>query len=307
MGIETAIIGSAILGAGASAYAASKSSKAAQQASDAATAEQRRQFDMTRQDQMPWLQAGNAALNARMGLLGIGGGGGVNALSLPAASGATNWASYGQTNPDVAAAWNNPLVQKQFNNDPNAYYQWHYGTFGQNEGRQRPAATGMPAGAGAQSGSGSSDPYDAFLNSGYARSMLETTNADFDQMVGAFGAAGNALSGSAIGALNDRNRRNTAQAFNMYDNALGGISNTGQVTASALGNAGMNMANNVGNIAMNAAQQKGSSYQGAANALNSGLQNATNAYAYGLGNGWFGSGGGGGASTGGNNVHFGGQ
>lgn len=42
--------------------AAEDAANAAQGAADASTAEQRRQYDLTRQDQMPWLQAGQQAL-----------------------------------------------------------------------------------------------------------------------------------------------------------------------------------------------------------------------------------------------------
>lgn len=59
-----------------------KQAKAAQQAGqlqyDAAMAgvgEQRRQFDLSREDQMPWLQAGEGALGGIMDLLGLNGAG----------------------------------------------------------------------------------------------------------------------------------------------------------------------------------------------------------------------------------------
>jgi hypothetical protein len=65
-----AAVTGAVLGAGAAIYGASKSSKAAKQsanaqvqAADTATAEQRRQFDLSRNDQMPWLQTGTWALD----------------------------------------------------------------------------------------------------------------------------------------------------------------------------------------------------------------------------------------------------
>lgn len=56
IGIGT--VGSAVIGSNA----ASKSAKASQKATDQTVAEQRRQFDLTRSDQMPWLEAGKGAL-----------------------------------------------------------------------------------------------------------------------------------------------------------------------------------------------------------------------------------------------------
>lgn len=310
--LPAAIIGSSILGAGASINAGNKAAKATQQATDAATAEQRRQFDLARQDQMPWLQAGRGALDMRsqlLGLGGVGGAGGGNAFAQPA----DQWNQYLQANPDVmqaaTAALQTPHMRNMGITTPQQFAEYHYNTHGAAEGRQ----LGQPMGGGAAGGSpgvvgvgggaymqggdgqqmatagpgGANDPYNAFLNSGYARSMLETNQADMDKMVGSLGAAGKSMSGTSIKALNDINRRNTANAFNMYDSALAGMSNTGQVTASAIGNAGMNMANNVGNMQMNAAAQRGSAYGNTANAINSGLQNATNVFAYGKGQGWF--------------------
>lgn len=58
-------------GAKTQASAAKKGAQAAQQGTDAAIAEQRRQYDQTRTDQMPWLQAGTGALG-QLGALNSG-------------------------------------------------------------------------------------------------------------------------------------------------------------------------------------------------------------------------------------------
>jgi hypothetical protein len=59
MGIETAIIGSAILGAASSRSAAKTQAGAAQQAADIS----QQQYEQTRQDLAPWRAAGEQALN----------------------------------------------------------------------------------------------------------------------------------------------------------------------------------------------------------------------------------------------------
>lgn len=51
-----------VVAAGLSAYGANRAAKAQQGAANTATGEQRRQFDLSRQDQMPWLEAGQNAL-----------------------------------------------------------------------------------------------------------------------------------------------------------------------------------------------------------------------------------------------------
>lgn len=74
------IVAAAAIGVGGSLLASRSQSKAAQSAAnasqyatDAATAEQRRQYDLARQDQMPWLQAGTKALGSYADLLGQNG------------------------------------------------------------------------------------------------------------------------------------------------------------------------------------------------------------------------------------------
>jgi hypothetical protein len=56
--------------------AADKAASGQQAAADAATAEQRRQFDITREDQAPWLATGQDAIRTLGQLLGLGGGSG---------------------------------------------------------------------------------------------------------------------------------------------------------------------------------------------------------------------------------------
>lgn len=68
MPIGAAIAGSAVLGAMSSANAADAQSESAAMS----TAEQRRQYDLTRQDQAPWREAGLGGLNKLEYLLGTG-------------------------------------------------------------------------------------------------------------------------------------------------------------------------------------------------------------------------------------------
>lgn len=68
MPMGAAIAGSAILGAMSSANAADAQSESAAKS----TAEQRRQYDLTRQDQAPWREAGLGGLNKLEYLLGTG-------------------------------------------------------------------------------------------------------------------------------------------------------------------------------------------------------------------------------------------
>lgn len=62
----TAVVG--LYSASQQKKAASKAAKASQNAADAATEEQKRQFDLTRSDQLPWMQAGQGALTQMQAL-----------------------------------------------------------------------------------------------------------------------------------------------------------------------------------------------------------------------------------------------
>ena len=73
MGIETAIIGSALVGGAASARGASKAAKAQRQAADQAAQVQRETFERQVELQEPFRQAGITSQNELMRLLGIGG------------------------------------------------------------------------------------------------------------------------------------------------------------------------------------------------------------------------------------------
>lgn len=64
-----AVIG-AVVGGIAQNSAAKKGAKATDQSSQRSIDEQRRQFDLTRQDQMPWLDAGRGALGDMQRLMG---------------------------------------------------------------------------------------------------------------------------------------------------------------------------------------------------------------------------------------------
>lgn len=146
--------------------------------------------------------------------------------------------------------------------------QFHHQRHGAGEGRsfQVPQAGGsqVPGNAFASEGA-QDDAYQRFQDGGFARSMLETTDNDFNQMMGAFGAGGTAMSGATLGALNDRNRRNTNNAFTQHWNALGGMSGQATQVAAQQGQNALQVGNNLGNLQMNSANARGSSYANQAN------------------------------------------
>lgn len=196
MGIETAIIGSAILGAGASAIGASRSASAARDATAAQTAAANQNLALQREVyydqrglQQPFYQAGLQGLYGPGGVMDLmgysqpsgqaqgqpqptnafaSGNYGAAPIGQPTPTSGNNWQGYLDANPDVAAYFrSNPQALQQFGGDMNRAAEYHYNTFGRAEGRQLPqytpqAQTAQPGAATGQpqvnGGAGMGDP-----------------------------------------------------------------------------------------------------------------------------------------------------
>jgi hypothetical protein len=116
----------ALAGAGASIYGASKAAKASSKAANQALALQQQQYQQARTDMQPYMQAGQAGLNAlQQRVLGAQGGGGPQAGAEPGAFGNTANPAYSQ------ASYTAPTYQAPdaFHYNANDYtqspgYQW---------------------------------------------------------------------------------------------------------------------------------------------------------------------------------------
>ncbi len=267
--------------------AADKSADAQIKASEAASATQREALTRGLQVTAPNMQAGWNALAMQGSLLG-------NPNMVPQAAvqqaiGATQdpnqrlQAYYQQYKPQIEEFYRrNAKTFDRMGRDWNRATEHYFNTEGARMGHQLPTvgqaagATGAPGtSTGIGVGTSVDNAYNTFLDSGFGRANLTTTGAEFENMVGAFGAGGKSLSGSAIGALNDRNRRNTGNAFGQYYNALAGISGTGAQLGSQASGQINSTANNIANNQINQGITRGSSYltQGQNNAgmVNSGI------------------------------------
>jgi hypothetical protein len=285
---------------------ADKAADAQVKAAQTASATQLEALNRGLQVAAPNIQAGYNALAMQGSLLG-------NPNMVPQAAvqqaiGATQnpadrmAAYYQQNKPAIDAFYaQNQKTWDRMGRDPMRAAEHYYNTEGRKLGHQLPMGGGgqpgmpgtvgvgggamMPGGDGSQMVQGGStgigvstgvdQAYNTFLDSGFGRSALETTNADYSQLVGAFGAGGKSMSGSAIGALNSQNRRNTAGAFNNYYNALAGISNTGANVGQNASNQINTAANNVAGNQMQQGNVRASSYrtqgENNANMVNSGI------------------------------------
>lgn len=277
IGTATAILaGASVLGTAVSANAASKAGKAQaaaiQAGNDAATAEQRRQFDQTMGLYRPIYDDSRraaAVYNAALGIPSMSGAG--------ATQSAPDFTSYVSSNPDLQAEFGR--VGDQFGGDEAAYGRYHWQNFGQNEGRAAPTMSG---GAGSAAG--------APLTQQSVVSMVENTpgyQAQLSEGLKAIDRAsplrGGMYSGRRMKALQAEGQKTFGSYYDNWLNRVGGVAGQQTGTAGAIAGAGQATANNVSNLMTSSAAAKGDAKVNSANAWSNGLNNlmTTGAYLYG--------------------------
>ena len=307
MGLFLAALGATALGAVGSAIAGNEAADAVSDASAQNSRDSRYQFDRSIELTQPWRQSGIGALNLQNGLLGVAPADQLN--SGPAATAAQstvapNFAGYVSSAPDLANAFS-PLRSQDMQSiakqgyDTNGdgrinqdeFGRFHWGTFGQAEGRSLPqpqnafspapaAAGGTTGGTAGPSHTAAVDPYETFKDSAFYMSNVALTQQGQEQITGQMGAAGKSLSGRHMTALADHLKAREANAFSDYYSALTGLSGTGANLSANSGAQGIAVQGQINQQNTNAAVAQGSAYTGTANAFNNALQNGTDLYAY---------------------------
>lgn len=239
----------AVASSSAQSKAAKSAANASQQATDATIAEQRRQYDLSRADQQPWLTTGTSALNQLAGLYGLNSGS--SGAQGGGMGGTFNEQSYLAANPDVAAS----IQQGGFGGSALNHYQ----QYGQAENRQGSGYSMTPAAAttgNAGMGAFFTSPDYQFRQNEQARALTARNASLGIQDSGAAQRAALQLSGNLASG-----------EFNNYANRLASLAGVGQSAANNTAQLGQGYANNVGNALTNNAQNLASSYatQGAAN------------------------------------------
>jgi len=274
MGITTAMAVMAganavggIYSANQQSQAAKRSAQAAQGATDQNIAEQRRQYDQTRQDQLPFQQSDLARRRMADRTYGIQSSDMAGQQNVYQGNvGGMDYGAYVRNNPDLLAAYNASGGQYGGIED---FGQIHYDTHGRGEGRQLPLFQAQQSQQMQQpQGQASGQPFDplADFNASADRALLNY--APISQNVNAqFSAKGAGLDGAAMKALQDRTTQYTQNAFYNFRSGLEG-SPTG--ANNALQSAGQNMASNNANARTANANAMASSYGQRANA-NSGM------------------------------------
>lgn len=250
-------IGATAIGGAASSMSAGKAAGKAADTSLAAARENnalaRDIYGQNKDTLTPFVNSGvNAGnyLNAFLGLPGAAPAAGGTA----GGAGGGNWGGYLQSNPDVVQGYHQTADKNRFQT-PEDYGEWHYGQYGQYEGRSAPTA---PGGApGAASGVTQGDAQNAFgnylSNSDYGFQFATGAN----QVNSGYAGGGTVQSGAAMKAL-EGYRQNLQSGYrNQYMSALGNQQGVGLSAGSALAGVGQNYVNTISGNNNNAADAVG--------------------------------------------------
>lgn len=265
-----AVIGGAIglVGSvGGALVSSSASNKAAKQVAEgnaAAIAEQRRQFDLAQQLLQPYVQGGNSGLQGLLNLSGVGGG-------------QFDAARYLQTNPDVAQEANG-LVQQGLYASPEEYAQYHFNTYGKNEGRSGFTTTGADAQQQAISALEQSPMFQGLARQG-EQGILQNASA-----------TGGLRGGNVQGALAQFRPALLNQQIQQQLANFQGIASLGQNAAVGTGNQAVRTGQQIGNLQQNTGQALGAGSIASGNAWGGALGSIGNIAGGLFGSGAFGGG-----------------
>lgn len=230
--------------------AARSAANASQQATDATIAEQRRQYDLSRADQQPWLQTGQSALSQLAGLYGLGSGGGANSSTY----------AFLQANPQARDAINNGYFGG--NGDLNSAVNWYQNEYG---GAANPTTAGATGATGNAPGvtAGGPNMSSFFASPDYQFRQNEQARA----LTARNASLGIQDSGAAQKSAMQYSGNLASGEFNNYANRLASLAGVGQSAANNTAQLGQGYANAVGSALGTNAQNLSSSYatQGAAN------------------------------------------
>lgn len=265
--VATAIIGSAVVGAGASVAGSMAQSDATQNATDAQSAaqmyaadQQRAMYNQTRADLAPYNAAGQNAVNQLLGFV---------SGAKPPQMAAVNWnpVNYQPVKMDQATLEQTPGYQFNLSQGLKST---------QNSAAARGLGTSGAALKGAASyatGLADSTYQQQFQNA--TTNAQNTYNANLANSQGAYTAGlNNALNQFNSAVTNQTNQYNRLSGLaGLGESAAAQTGNYGTQTAANIGNQSVATASNIGNNLIQGGNAQAAGYLGAANSLNSGVNN----------------------------------
>lgn len=230
-----AVVGAAVVSAGASIYSGSKSAKAQKRAAEQAAQTEMAQYNQTRADQAPYREVGYSALDKLAGMYG---------LSTP---GRIDYAGYVNSNPDLLAEYKrDPLRWGSIEN----YGKFHWDTYGQGEKRVAPTSGGSAGMA------GRSVMDEVAATPGYQFRLSEGIKAAERSAA----SRGLLKSGASMKAIQRYGEGLAASEYDTYANRLAALAGVGQVATNATSAAGQGAAGAIANTQMAAGNAQASSY-----------------------------------------------
>lgn len=245
-----AIVGAAVVGGVASSRAASKGAKAQTQAANQANETERYIFEQTREDQLPWQQAGNAGLDSLMGLYGF--------EQVP-----VNPVTGLPVTPSASPSSNNSIIDILRN--------------AANGGANKATNTNTePPEMKWQMAANPSAVSNQFMvrDPGYQFRLNEGQR----NLENSAAARGGMMSGNFLKATTKFGQEYGANEFANIANRYGQLSGVGQTTNQNLASAGQNFANAYGQNVRAAGDARASGYVGAANSVTGAIGTGLNAY-----------------------------
>lgn len=235
-------------------------------AANAATAEQQRQYNQTRQDYAPYRQVGTGALNQLASLYGIQGYQAGTSEPMTYDQWMATDAGQGSiANVNYGGARTHERRQEERDRASNLAYNRYVNQF--NTDNAARAATG---------GSGAGTPdYSAFYNSPDYQFARTEGQRGVEQSAA---ARGGATSGNALRALSEFNQGLASQQYGNYFSRLSNLAGIGQSASNSVSQAGQNTANNVSNNLLYSGDARASGIINSANAWSTGLSQLGNTF-----------------------------
>lgn len=263
MGLFGSIVGGltgalgSVLGASSNAKSIKKAEQAQLAAQQAAIAEGARQYDTTRADFSPYLQAGTGALSQINALLGIGTPGIGRSVEY------VDWDAYVRNNPDVAAEYRRIANSGDFANAAD-FGKWHYDRYGRSENRDIGPymAGGRPATSGAEA---QATALDALRDSPLFQSLYRNGEEAVLQNAA---ATGGLRGGNTQRSLADFGADTFAQVIQQQLANLGGVANMGMGATGNLGSLGAQNSANAQNILLQGGNTRAGGILGRQNVYN---------------------------------------
>lgn len=206
-------------------------------ASQAAIAEQQREFNTNQTNLQPWLQSGQSALSQQDALLGLGG------SPQGASAGQPNYSAYVQGNPDLLADFNANGAKDGYSS-MDAYGQAHWQQYGQNENRQVTPTSGQAA----SSGTAAQQQQAAISQLQQSPLYQSLFNTGQQTILANAAATGGLRGGNTQNSLARFGSDTLAQTIQQQLQNLGTVSGAGQSAAGTLGQLGSNSTNQISNL-----------------------------------------------------------